>query len=63
MNGTLISVYVMSGLSGTIGGMLFVGTADAGSPFTGQGMELNAIAAVIIGGGSFLGGRGGVLTP
>ena len=61
MNGTLISVYVMSGLSGAIGGMLFVGTADAVSPFTGQGMELNAIAAVIIGGGSFLGGRGGVL--
>ena len=61
MNGTLISVYVMSGLSGAIGGMLFVGTADAGSPFTGQGMELSAIAAVIIGGGSFLGGRGGVL--
>src|SRR3954468_10377106 len=61
MNGTLISVYLMSGLSGAIGGMLFVGTADAGSPFTGQGMELNAIAAVIIGGGSFLGGRGGVL--
>ena len=61
MNGTLISVYVMSGLSGAIGGMLFVGTANAGSPFTGQGMELSAIAAVIIGGGSFLGGRGGVL--
>jgi ribose transport system permease protein len=61
MNGTLISVYVMSGLSGAIGAMLFVGTADAGSPFTGQGMELSAIAAVIIGGGSFLGGRGGVL--
>ena len=61
MNGTLISVYVMSGLWGAIGGMLFVGTADAGSPFTGQGMELSAIAAVIIGGGSFLGGRGGVL--
>src|SRR3954462_10611939 len=61
MNGTLISVYAMSGLSGAIGGMLFVGSADAGSPFTGQGMELNAIAAVIIGGGSFLGGRGRVL--
>src|SRR3954453_22951952 len=61
MNATLISVYVMSGLSGAIGGMLFVGSADAGSPFTGQGMELAAIAAVIIGGGSFLGGRGGVL--
>src|SRR3954462_13830353 len=61
MNGTLISVYLMSGLSGAIGGMLFVGTADAGSPFTGQGLELSAIASVIIGGGSFLGGRGGVL--
>src|SRR3954449_4987991 len=61
MNGTLISVYVMSGLSGAIGAMLFVGTADAGSPFTGQGLELSAIAAVIIGGGSFLGGRGNVM--
>ena len=61
MNGTLISVYVMSGLSGAIGGMLFVGAANAGSPFTGQGMELSAIAAVIIGGASFLGGRGTVL--
>jgi len=61
MNGVLISVYIISGISGAVGGLLFVGTADAGSPFTGQGMELNAIAAVIIGGGSFLGGRGSVL--
>jgi ribose transport system permease protein len=61
VNGVLISVYVVSGLSGAIGALLFVGAADAGSPFTGQGMELNAIAAVIIGGGSFLGGRGNVM--
>ena len=61
VNKVLISVYVMSGLSGAIGGMLFVGTANAGSPFTGVGMELNAIAAVIIGGASFLGGRGRVI--
>ena len=61
VNAVLISVYVISGLSGAIGGMLFAGSANAGSPFTGQGMELNAIAAVIIGGGSFLGGRGRVL--
>jgi ribose transport system permease protein len=61
VNGVLISVYIISGLSGAIGAMLFVGTADAGSPFTGVGLELSAIAAVIIGGGSFLGGRGTVL--
>jgi len=61
VNGVLISVYVLSGLSGAIGAFLFVGSADAGSPFTGQGMELNAIASVIIGGGSFLGGRGTVV--
>ena len=63
INGVLISVYVLSGLSGAVGAFLFVGSADAGSPFTGQGMELNAIAAVIIGGGSFLGGRGTIRTP
>jgi ribose transport system permease protein len=61
VNSVLISVYVLSGLSGAIGALLFVGSADAGSPFTGQGMELAAIAAVIIGGGSFLGGRGNVM--
>ncbi|HEY8305384.1 MAG TPA: ABC transporter permease [Lapillicoccus sp.] len=60
VKGVLISVYVLSGLSGAVGALLFVGAADAGSPFTGVGMELNAIAAVIIGGGSFLGGRGTV---
>jgi ribose transport system permease protein len=61
VNGVLISVYVLSGLSGAIGGFLFVGSANAGSPFTGVGLELSAIAAVIVGGGSFLGGRGSVL--
>jgi ribose transport system permease protein len=61
VDAVLISVYVVSGLSGAIGAFLFVGSADAGSPFSGQGMELAAIAAVIIGGGSFLGGRGTVV--
>jgi ribose transport system permease protein len=60
-NSVLVSVYVVSGLSGAIGALLFVGSANAASPLTGQGMELQAIAAVIIGGGSFLGGRGSVL--
>jgi ribose transport system permease protein len=38
-----------------------MGKADAGSPMAGSLAELDAIAAVIIGGASFLGGRGRVL--
>src|SRR3954449_6606285 len=54
-NWVLVSVYVVSGFSGGIGALLFAGSANAASPLTGQGLELQAIAAVIIGGGSFLG--------
>jgi ribose transport system permease protein len=35
-----------------------MGKGNAGSPTSGQLAELDAIAAVIIGGASFLGGRG-----
>src|SRR4051812_434229 len=60
MNATLISVYAMSGLSGAIGGMLFVGSAGAGSPFTRPGMGVKATPPGVIGGGGLPGGRGGV---
>ena len=38
-----------------------MGKGDAGSPTSGALAELDAIAAVIIGGASFLGGRGTVI--
>jgi len=56
----LISVYVISGLAAGIAGVLTAGRTNAGAPTFGSLAELDAIAAVIIGGASFLGGRGTV---
>lgn len=58
--GVLVSVYVACGLLAAVAALLTMGRADAGSPTSGALAELDAIAAVIIGGASFLGGRGTV---
>jgi ribose transport system permease protein len=57
----LISVYAVSGLLAGVAALLTMGKGNAGSPTSGALAELDAIAAVIIGGASFLGGRGTVL--
>nr|WP_306440528.1 ABC transporter permease [Mesorhizobium sp. SARCC-RB16n] len=54
----LVSTYVVSGTCAGIGAVLLAGRTDAGSPLFGNLLELDTIAAVIIGGASFLGGRG-----
>ena len=59
--GVLISVYTTCGLLAGVAALLTMGKGNAGSPTSGALAELDAIAAVIIGGASFLGGRGGVL--
>ena len=58
VSGVLISAYVISGLCAGIGAVILAGRTDAGSPLFGNLLELDTIAAVIIGGASFLGGRG-----
>jgi ribose transport system permease protein len=54
----LISTYMISGLSAGIGAVVLAGRTAASSPLYGNLLELDTIAAVIIGGASFLGGRG-----
>jgi ribose transport system permease protein len=61
VSAVLISVYVFSGFCAGVAALLMVGKGDAASPTSGALAELNAIAAVIIGGASFLGGRGTVI--
>jgi ribose transport system permease protein len=56
--GVLVSIYVISGLCAGIGAVVLAGRTAAGSPLYGNLLELDTIAAVIIGGASFLGGRG-----
>jgi ribose transport system permease protein len=58
VKGVLISTYVISGLCAGIGAVILSGRTEAGSPLYGNLLELDTIAAVIIGGASFLGGRG-----
>ena len=60
VRGVLISAYVISGLCAGVGGVVLAGRTGASSPLFGNLLELDTIAAVIIGGASFLGGRGHV---
>jgi len=54
-------VYVISGALAAIAGLLLMARFSSGSPQTGLGFELNAIAAVVVGGTSLMGGRGMIL--
>jgi ribose transport system permease protein len=53
----LFSVYVLSGLCAGIAAILLCGRLASASPVAGQLYELDAIAAVVIGGTSLAGGR------
>ena len=56
-----IVVYAGAGLLTGLSGMIEVSRLMTGQPTGGQGYELTAIAAVVIGGGSLRGGEGSVL--
>jgi ribose transport system permease protein len=58
VKGVLFSTYVISGICAGIGAIVLAGRTAAASPLYGNLLELDTIAAVIIGGASFLGGRG-----
>lgn len=55
------SVYVISGIMAAFGGIMLTGRTDSAYPLSGNLLENDAIAAVIIGGTSFFGGKGNVL--
>ncbi|WP_028936545.1 ABC transporter permease [Pseudonocardia spinosispora] len=59
VSAVLISVYAISGLLAAVGGVLFASRLSAGIPTGGEGYELNAIAACVIGGASLFGAKGG----
>lgn len=55
-----ILVYTVCGLLAGLGGVVLAARLGIGMPTMGTGYELQAIAAVVIGGTSLAGGRGGV---
>ncbi len=56
----IFSVYVISGILAGISGLMLSSRVISGSPSLGQTYELDAIAAVVIGGASLMGGRGSI---
>ncbi len=56
-----MAVYAIAGLLSALAGIVFAGQLNQGSPNAGIGYELNAIAAVVIGGTSLMGGSGTVV--
>jgi ribose/xylose/arabinose/galactoside ABC-type transport system permease subunit len=57
----ILSVYVISGALAAVAGIISTSRTGVGSAQVGVGAELNVIAAVVIGGASLMGGRGGVI--
>ncbi|WP_457426276.1 ABC transporter permease [Roseateles sp. P5_E7] len=56
-----VAVYAVGGAICGIAGLLIASRLNSAQPALGQGYELDAIAAVVIGGTSLVGGRGSVL--
>lgn len=56
-----IAIYVFAGAFTGIAGVVLASRLDSAQPQLGMGYELQAIAAVIIGGTSLLGGRGSIV--
>lgn len=54
-------VFILAGITAAAGAILFAARLNSGSPNYGTGMELQAIAASVIGGASLAGGRGHIL--
>jgi ribose transport system permease protein len=57
----LLGIYVLSGALAGVAGVVVMARLGAGSPASGATDNLNAIAAVVIGGASLFGGKGTVI--
>lgn len=56
-----VAVFSIAGLLAGLGGLFHIAYLESADPNAGIGMELSAIAAVVIGGTSLMGGRGSVV--
>ena len=61
VNLVIIITYIISGFCSALAGILLAGYLGTGSLAVGAGYDLNSIAAVIMGGTTFSGGRGGIM--
>jgi len=56
-----VLTFLLSGLAAALAGLIYWSRNNLGDPLAGDGLELYAIAAVIVGGTSLAGGRGSVV--
>jgi L-arabinose transport system permease protein len=60
LTGVRLAIYAFSGTLAGLGGILLAARTTSGAPLNGQGMELQAITAVFLGGAATTGGKGAV---
>ncbi|MCB6365780.1 ABC transporter permease [Intestinibacillus massiliensis] len=60
VSSTLNFAYIMSGIMSAIAGIVLVGRVGTALPLAGETYDMDAIAACVIGGASFSGGKGTV---
>jgi ribose transport system permease protein len=60
---TRILAYTIGGLFAALGGLALTSTTSIGSPLSGEFYTLTSVAAVVIGGVSLAGGKGGLVGP
>jgi ribose/xylose/arabinose/galactoside ABC-type transport system permease subunit len=56
-----IIIFVIAGVTAALASVVLSSRVNAASPVSGKGYELEAIAAVVVGGTSMSGGKGGVI--
>lgn len=61
VNNIKIAVFVISGVCAAISALILTARLNSGQPLAGSGIELDVIAAVVVGGTSLYGGRGSVV--
>jgi ribose/xylose/arabinose/galactoside ABC-type transport system permease subunit len=59
--GVTVACYVVSGVFAALGGIAVLARSGVSSTFTGRGFEFDALAAIVLGGTVFSGGRGTVI--
>jgi ribose/xylose/arabinose/galactoside ABC-type transport system permease subunit len=60
VRGVTITAYALSGLFGALAGVALLARSGVSSTVAGQGLEFQVLAAVVLGGTTFEGGRGGI---
>jgi ribose transport system permease protein len=60
---TRILAYAIGGFFAAMGGLAATATTGIGTPYAGTFITLNSVAAIVLGGVSLAGGKGGVVGP